>query len=180
MPLLKQNIKNHEQESNHNNDSQIATLYDKETATLIKKNVAIVWGRVKNSHNLTQTGLAKALAVTQSAVSKLLKIPEDQPWKHPWTEQYLNALCKYTGVDISELIPEQNLALFTTYTEGEDVNENFLSECISAVENFYKKKGKNINGRRLADIAGKLCEKLEKSRPSQTDMENAIITILMD
>jgi len=177
MPLVTRESEIHTLESQQHTDDQTANLYDKETVKIIKENVSIVWERVKNSKNLKQSGLANALELTQSAISKLLNVPD----KHPWTERYLVAFCIYTGANISELIPENVLPLFTSYTEENEkgVDENFLAECLESVANFYKKRGKVIKAKRLSEIAGELCEKLQKTRPTNEDMESAIINILM-
>ena len=58
------------------NDSETATIYDETSVKIIKDNVSVVWARVKESKNLNQTGLALALNITQSSISKLLNSPK--------------------------------------------------------------------------------------------------------
>ncbi len=103
--------------------------------------------------------------------------------KRPWTERYLRQFCEYTGVNPKELIPEEVFESLGDWSK-ENYNEAFLAECRSAIDNYFKERGKVITPQKLSLLAGQLCSRLESSTPSKMPskqrMQDEIMSLLLD
>lgn len=147
-----------------------------EGVRLIKQRVKLVWDRVQHTKSLDQKGLAAALGLSQSAVSKLLRNENS----HPWTGKYLRIFGAYTGQSIRSLVPDE---LIGFYDDFEDVNisdESFLQECVEAFTRFYRDRGRAVAQEDIAVLAGKLCARLEGTYPSRAEMDNAMQDLVLE
>ncbi len=158
--------------------SEPLTLYSPEGMKEVKREVKRSWDRVKkNKKNLNQSGLAIAIGISQGAVSKLLG---DQDG-HPWTERHLRSFSSYTNIPIREFVPEELMGFFNGWEENmPDLDKSFLSECSEAVKNFYSHRGKHIESGILSVLAGKLCAKLEGTKPSDIEMDEALLQVIIE
>jgi hypothetical protein len=152
---------------------------DPEVRLAIKAQVSKTWDRVKSNLNLNQTGLAKALDVSQPGISRLLTDAEG----HPWTPLYLRAIAEYIDVAPIELIPpeyRQALGrLFADPKKEKTTNERFLAECLAALAKYYRDRGINLPNTKLEKLAGTLCARLDGQEPSHEQMQLEIERVVL-
>jgi hypothetical protein len=152
---------------------------DPEVREAIKAQVRKTWERVKENLNLNQTGLGKALNVSQPKISRLLTEAEGSPW----TPIYLQAMADYLDVPPTELIPPEYRKalgrLFADPSKEKTTNERFLAECLAALGKYYRDRGINLPDTKLQKLAGTLCERLDGQEPSHEQMQSEIERVVL-
>lgn len=158
---------------------QMATIYRPDVARSIKLNVARVWERVKQNRKLNQSELAKALDVSQGAISKLLNNLES----HPWTETHLRKFADFCQVSPKELIGENErlIGFFSEWNrKGLEPEDAFVEECIDAIANYFSSRGLPVQRSKLAGLAAKVASKLVGTNPDAETMNKQIERIVLE
>ena len=146
---------------------KLKTFYRPDVSGKTKQEILRTWQRVKNTRKLTQANLAKALGISQGAVSKLLNNHET----HPWTIIHVQKFCDFCGVSVYEVVDSDFLILFESLKPPEThTNQNFLEECLGSLANYYSEGGLSVNRAQLLNLAVKLSIKLENTRPDEKMM----------
>ena len=156
-----------------------ASYLDPPVQRAIKQQVRDVWERVRTNLVLNQAGLAAALQVSQSNVSRLLQNENG----HPWTPARLKRVAQYLKVDpLTELIPGPYRHALGSFFEGYSAEKApdsaFLAECLSGIHRYFLEEGVNPPLSNLQTLAGKLYARLEGKQPTREDMQKEIRTVV--
>ena len=172
-----EDLKNEEHGRNASAKETPKTIYHPDVVVEIKSNVARVWERVRKNRNLTQASLAKALGTSQSAVSKLLKNQNG----HPWTEPHLRKFAEYCQISPNEFLDGESVNFVIEWSNDEQLlDQDFLDECVSALQNYVQSKGVSAHRAKLSDLAAKLADRLEGTHPNSATMEREIERIILE
>jgi hypothetical protein len=152
--------------------------YDPEVAKLIKIEMNRVWERVKYTRGLTQAQLAAAFEISQSAVSKLLRIDDT----HPWTTNYIKIFCQFCRIDFEqEILPKLPTGVavyFKGWDDNSETDDAFNEECANAIKNHYQDHGITLKPDQIAKLGAQLVLRLRRGASAQDIAKNVASVVL--
>ena len=132
---------------------------------------------LEKTETLTQGNLAKALGTSQSAVSKLLNNENG----HPWTEPYLRKFAEFCQISPQEFLDDKSVDFIIEWSNDEQLlDQNFIEECVSALQNYVISKGVPAQRANLSELAAKLAARLEGTHPNSATMEREIERVILE
>ncbi len=152
-------------------------IYSDDVIQRIKREIKIVWDREKKFKHLTQEKLAKRLGLKQSAVSKLL----NNETTHPWTVDKIEKFAKYCDVPVLEIVKDKDLLGYFNGWSGPTLppERSRIEEAKSALKAFLDEHGRDLDERKLYDLAGKLAVRVEGTERSIDVYNNAIMQLMI-
>jgi hypothetical protein len=155
-------------------------LFTPQVQLAIKQHIRALWERKKKSNDLNQVGLAAALNLNQSGVSRLLQRDDG----YPWTMTHLMAASDYFGVSVKEMIPpEYRPALrhhFRAWTSSEEDHRGFLIECVTFAHEWFLREGYRLDRADRSEIGGWLAARLEGLDVGEDQLSRGLLKMCME